>query len=68
MRVIEAMIACILLIAGLSATTYLSRVNVSVDDSNLNETGENIYDVLCDPNVIQRIMEAEISPKPSWRP
>jgi hypothetical protein len=57
MRVIEAMIACLLLIAGLSATTYLSRVNVSVDDSNLNETGENIFGVLYNSDVVQRIME-----------
>jgi Mg-chelatase subunit ChlD len=57
MRVIEAMIACLLLIAGLSATTYLSRVSVSVNDSNLDKTGENIFDVLCNPNVVQRIME-----------
>ena len=57
MRVIEAMIACFLLIAGLSATTYLSRVNVSVDDSNLNETGENIFGVLYNSDVVQRIME-----------
>ncbi|MBS7614544.1 VWA domain-containing protein [Candidatus Bathyarchaeota archaeon] len=56
MRVIEAMIACLLLIAGLSATTYLSRVNVSVDEGNLKETGENIFDVLCQSEVIQRIM------------
>jgi Mg-chelatase subunit ChlD len=57
MRVVEAMIACLLLIAGLSAATYLSRVNVSVSDSNLDEVGENIFDVLCDSNVVQRIME-----------
>jgi hypothetical protein len=57
MRVVEAMIACLLLIAGLSAATYLSRVNVSVSDSNIDEVGENIFDVLCDSNVVQRIME-----------
>jgi len=57
MRVIEAMIACILLIAGLSATTYLARVNVSVNESNIEETGENIFDLLCKSEVIQRIME-----------
>jgi len=56
-RVIEALLACLLLVAGLSATTFLSRVNVSVDDNNLNETGENIFDVLCDRDVISRIME-----------
>jgi len=57
MRVIEAMIACILLIAGLSATTYLARVNVSVNESSIEETGENIFDLLCKSETIQRIME-----------
>ncbi len=57
MRVIEALIACLLLISGLSAATYLSRVNVSVEDNSLYETGENIFDLLSDSNVVQRIME-----------
>jgi Mg-chelatase subunit ChlD len=57
MRVIEALIACLLLISGLTAATYLSRVNVSVEDNSLYETGENIFDLLSDPNVVQRIME-----------
>jgi uncharacterized protein YegL len=56
-RVLEALLACLLLVAGLSATTFITRVNVSVDDSNLQETGENIFDVLCDRDVISRIME-----------
>jgi uncharacterized protein YegL len=57
MRVIEALIACLLLISGLSAATYLSRVNVSVEDNSLYETGENIFDLLSSSNVVQRIME-----------
>jgi uncharacterized protein YegL len=56
-RVLEALLACLLLVAGLSATTFLTRVNISADDSNLEETGENIFDVLCDRDVIIRIME-----------
>jgi uncharacterized protein YegL len=57
MRVIEALIACILLIGGLSAATYLSRVSVSVEDNSIDEAGENIFDVLCDSDVVHRIME-----------
>jgi len=57
MRVIEALIACILLIGGLSAATYLSRVSVSVEDNRIDEAGENIFDVLCDSDVVHRIME-----------
>jgi len=57
MRVIEALIACLLLIGGLSTATYLSRVSVSVKDSSINESGENIFDVLCDSDVVHRIME-----------
>ena len=56
MRVIEALIACLLLIGGLSAATYLSRVSVSVEDNSIDEAGENIFDVLCDSDVIHRIM------------
>jgi Mg-chelatase subunit ChlD len=57
MRVIEALIACLLLIGGLSAATYLSRVSVSVEDNSIDEAGENIFDVLCDSDVVHRIME-----------
>jgi hypothetical protein len=45
------------LISGLSAATYLSRVNVSVEANSLYETGENIFDLLSDSNVVHRIME-----------
>jgi len=57
MRVIEALIACLLLIGGLSAATYLTRVSVSVEDNSVNESGENIFNVLCDSDVVHRIME-----------
>ncbi len=57
MRVIEALIACLLLVGGLSAATYLSRVSVSVEDSSIEESGENIFDVLCDSDVVHRIMK-----------
>ena len=57
MRVIEALIACLLLVGGLSAATYLSSVNVSVEDSSIQESGENIFNVLCDSDVVHRVME-----------
>jgi len=57
MRVIEALIACLLLIGGLSAATYISSVNVSVENSYVEESSENIFDVLCDFDVVHRVME-----------
>ena len=57
MRVIEALIACLLLVGGLSAATYLSRVSVSIEDNSIEESGENIFDVLCDSDVVHRIMK-----------
>ena len=57
MRVIEALIACLLLVGGLSAATYISSVNVSVENSSVEESGENIFNVLCDSDVVHRVME-----------
>jgi len=59
MRLIEAMIACILLISGISITTYLSGVYSLVDSSDLEKDSENILNVLSDPEVIRKITSGE---------
>jgi len=59
MRVVEAMIACIILVVGLSAAVYISSVYSVAEAQGLEETGLNILHVLDDSTVIQKILNNE---------
>jgi len=56
-RIIEAMLACLILIVGLSSAAYIYRVNISLEENIMEEYGANICDVLCDPVILQKIIQ-----------
>jgi Mg-chelatase subunit ChlD len=59
MRIVEAMIACILLIFSVSAATRITRLGVLSETNDLQKVGENVLDVLNNPDVVRKIMESE---------
>ena len=59
MRVVEAMIACVILIVGLSATTYFSNVFTTEEGGDLEEVGQNILHVLDNTDLIKQIIQNE---------
>ena len=59
MRVVEAMIACVILIVGLSATTYFSNVFTTEEGGDLEEVGQNVLHVLDNTDLIKQIIQNE---------
>ena len=58
MRIIEAMIACILLIFSVSAATQITRLSVQIETNDLQKVGENVLNVLNDPDLVRNVMES----------
>jgi len=59
MRIVEAMITCIILVVGLSAAVYISSVYSVAEAQGLEETGLNILHVLDDSTIIRKILNNE---------
>lgn len=57
MRIIEALIACLLVFLTLSMATFFSNVYVMNKGGNLNKVGMNIIDTIDDSAVIEEIIE-----------
>ena len=57
MRVIEAMIACIILLAGLSAAVSFSSMYTIGEAGELEKVGMNILHILDASTVIERILK-----------
>jgi len=59
MRIVEAMITCTILVAGLSVSIYLSNVYTMMERGGMEETATNIMSVLEDPEVVEKIVNNE---------
>ena len=59
MRIVEAMITCTILVAGLSVSIYISNVYTMMERGNIEKTATNIMSVLEDPEVIEKIVNNE---------
>jgi len=59
MRIVEAMITCTILVAGLSVSIYISNVYTMMERGNIEKTATNIMSVLGDPEVIEKIVNNE---------
>lgn len=55
-RVIEALLTCLIILVGLSVTVYFGGVYKPVETGELEEVGENILSILDDPEVIEEIV------------
>jgi len=64
MRIVEAMLTCIILVAGLSASIYMSSVYMVMESGSMEKTAVNILNVLDDPKTMERVVNDEIS----WQP
>ncbi|MHA2279087.1 MAG: vWA domain-containing protein [Candidatus Kariarchaeaceae archaeon] len=67
MRIVEAMIACIILVMGLSASTYISSVYTVTENENMQKSALNILNVLNNVDVIKRIINNENIWKPEMK-
>jgi len=59
MRVVESMIACVILIIGLSTTAYFSSIFTTEEGGGLDEIGQNIFHVLDKTDLIKQIIQNE---------
>jgi hypothetical protein len=59
MRIIEAMIACVILIFGIFATSYFSSVFTTVEGGELEESGQSVIHVLENTDLIKQIVQNE---------
>ena len=59
MRVVEAMIACVILIIGISTTAYFSNVFATEEGGDLEEAGQNALHVLDNGDLIKKIIQNE---------
>jgi len=59
MRVVEAMIACVILIIGLSATTYFSGIFTTEEGGDVEEVGQGVLHVLDNTDLIKQIIQNE---------
>ena len=56
-RIIEALIACMILVAGLSASIIFSSIYTVAKASELEEVGINVLHVLDNSGVIRKIIQ-----------
>jgi len=63
-RIVEAMLTCLILIVGLSFSIYLANVYSATERGTVEETGTNIMSVLEDFDVVERI----VTDQGSWEP
>lgn len=59
MRIIEAMITCLILVSGLTASIYISSIYAVTESTDLEKTGVNILNVLDNAEVLRRILNRE---------
>jgi len=59
MRIVEAMIACVILIIGISTTAYFSSVVTTEEGSEIEEAGQGILHVLDNTDLIKQIIQNE---------
>lgn len=59
MRVVEAMVACVILIVGLSTTAYFSSVFTAVEGGDLEEAGQGVLQVLSNTDLIKQVIQNE---------
>jgi len=57
MRVVEAMITCLIVISGLTASIYLSSMYAVTESIELKKTGMNILSLLNKPEVFMEIVD-----------
>jgi len=57
MRVVEAMITCLIVISGLTASIYLSSMYAVTEGVELEKTGMNILSLLNKPEVFMEIVD-----------
>jgi len=58
-RILEALLTCMILLIGLSAAVYFGGVYESVETGELEEVGQNILSILDDSEVIDEIVFGE---------
>jgi len=56
MRVVEAMIACVILIIGLSTTAYFSSVFTTEEGGDIEEAGQGVLHVLDSTDLIKQVI------------
>ncbi|MEM2110816.1 MAG: vWA domain-containing protein [Candidatus Bathyarchaeia archaeon] len=59
MRIIEAMIACAILIFGIFATSYFSSVFTTEEGGDLEEAGQSVIHFLSNTDLIKQIIQNE---------
>jgi len=64
-RILEALITCLIILSSLSVVIYLRGVYEFVETSELEAVGESILNILSDPDVIKSIIfnEGKINPE-----
>ncbi len=58
-RIVEALIACIILIIGVYSVTYFSNVSAAKEDLDLEEIGKNALTVISSSTSVEGIVKAE---------
>ncbi len=60
MRVVEAMIACVILIIGISTTAYFSSVFTAEEGGEIEEAGQGVLCVLDNTDLIKQIIQNDV--------
>jgi Mg-chelatase subunit ChlD len=61
MRIVEAMLTCLIVITGFSISLYLANVYSVIERGTIEKTGINVMNILVNPEIVEKIVLNESS-------